>query len=151
MMHPSTGMTRRSFLTITAMTGGLLAAGGVARLGRSDASSSQPVTVRDERLLMGTVIHLAVVAPDAVQGQGAIAATFSAMQRLIGYFDYRRADSALGIPAGTRGALISSEGSTVVKPSATQKRWNERTATRPRAIDAGASSARPSSSTSALR
>ncbi|MBP7964886.1 MAG: FAD:protein FMN transferase [Caldilineaceae bacterium] len=97
MMHPSTGMTRRSFLTITAMTGGLLAAGGVARLGRSDASSSQPVTVRDERLLMGTVIHLAVVAPDAVQGQGAIAATFSAMQRLIGYFDYRRADSALGI------------------------------------------------------
>lgn len=95
--QPSTGITRRSFLTITAVAGGLLAAGGVARLGRSAASGSQPVTVRDERLLMGTVIHLAVVAPDAVQGQTAISATFSAMQRLIGFFDYRRADSALGI------------------------------------------------------
>lgn len=86
-------ITRRSFLTITAAAGGLLAVGGFAKLG----GGRQPITVRDQRLLMGTVIHLAVVAPDAGQGQAAIDATFSAMERLIGLFDYRRADSALGL------------------------------------------------------
>ena len=94
MMPSSTPMTRRSFLTITAAAGGLLAVGGVVRTGWG---SPQPVTVRDERTLMGALIHLAVVAPDADQGAAAIAATFTAMQRLIEFFDHRRPDSALAI------------------------------------------------------
>ena len=83
-------MTRRAFLAITAATGGLLATGGFVH-SRGDT----PVTMREQRMLMGTVIHLAVVAPSARQGRAAIADTFAAMQRLTALFDYRQPQSAL--------------------------------------------------------
>ena len=89
--RPPARLTRRSFLTMTAVAGGLLAAGGLVQAGRR----GEIATVREERLLMGTVIHLAVVAPDVDQGKAAIVKTFSAMERLIELFDYRRPQSAL--------------------------------------------------------
>lgn len=84
-------MTRRSFLTITAVTGGLLAAGKAVNLTRPP----RQIPVREQRLLMGTTIHLEVIAPSESAGRAAIEATFAAMQRLIALFDYRRPDSTL--------------------------------------------------------
>ncbi|MBI1296604.1 FAD:protein FMN transferase [bacterium] len=86
-------MTRRSFLTITAVAGGLLAAGQAVNLTRP----RRQINVREQRLLMGTTIHLAVVAPSESDGRAAIEATFAAMQRLIALFDYRRPDSTLSM------------------------------------------------------
>ncbi|MEZ4633602.1 MAG: FAD:protein FMN transferase [Caldilineaceae bacterium] len=83
--------TRRSFLTITAVAGGLLAVGASLDL----APPRGQTIVRQERMLMGTLIHLAVVSPNARRGQEAIDVTFAAMQRLIAIFDARRPDSTL--------------------------------------------------------
>ena len=88
---PQQRITRRSFLTITAVAGTLLAAGQAVNLTRQRGQ----IMVRDQRLLMGTTIHLAVAAPSESDGKAAIDATFAAMQRLIALFDYRRPDSTL--------------------------------------------------------
>jgi thiamine biosynthesis lipoprotein len=90
-------MTRRTCLRITAVAGGVLAAGGLAR-GFAD---SKQVTVRATRTLMGVLIHAAVVTNDASAGQATLDSTWAAMQRLIDVFDYRPADSALARLART--------------------------------------------------
>jgi thiamine biosynthesis lipoprotein len=46
-------------------------------------------TVRETRMLMGTVINLAVVAESKLAGEAAVAATFAELERQIGIFDHR--------------------------------------------------------------
>lgn len=82
-------ISRRQFLKITAAAG-TLAAGGVF-LGRQ--MLPRLTTLQETRLLMGTLINLAVITNNREQGRAAIEATFARMQRLIGYFDHRQPGS----------------------------------------------------------
>lgn len=95
--RPPEKLNRRDFLKITAlMAGGLAAAGLSARGGLlAQLAASQAVTVREQRYLMGTVIHLAVVAPDRAAGLEAVQAAFERMESLIGLFDPRRTGGTL--------------------------------------------------------
>jgi FAD:protein FMN transferase len=85
-------MSRRDFIKITAALGGVLLGGGISSM----LANAQPTIVHEARLLMGTIINLAVIAADQKQGQDAITATYAAMQTLTQFFDYRRPDTALG-------------------------------------------------------
>lgn len=82
------GISRRRFLQITAAAGTLLAGGRLL-------SRHTLHTIRETRTLMGTVINLALVTPDAADGQEAAVRTFAEMARLILLFDHRRPDAAL--------------------------------------------------------
>lgn len=86
-------VSRRQFLQITAVAGSLLAGGQVLR----HLQRLQPVTVRQTRLLMGTVVNLALVVADEAEGEATIAATLAEMERLISLFDHRQPDSPLAI------------------------------------------------------
>jgi thiamine biosynthesis lipoprotein len=89
-MNPKCG--RRDFLKISAVASAALAGAGCA--GRRWLTGA-PVTVRDTRLLMGTIINMAVVAPSEGAGQDAIEAAFGEMARLIGIFDHRQPSASL--------------------------------------------------------
>ena len=84
---PATSFNRRKFLQITAAAGGLALAGGLLSPLFLSGKNSAHTAVRT---LMGTRIHLTVVAEESRQGQTAIDATFAAMQRLIAFFDHRQ-------------------------------------------------------------
>ena len=83
--------TRRRFLQILAVGG--LATGGVV-LARQWPSGA-PGVVRETRLLMGTPVHLAIVAPDHATARNAIALTFAEMERWVAILDHRRPESPL--------------------------------------------------------
>lgn len=83
--------SRRDFLKITAISGALLAGGGLLRSWLSEL----PGRFQETRLLMGTVINLTVIAEDAQQARGALAATFREMERLIAIYTHRQSDSPL--------------------------------------------------------
>ncbi len=85
--------SRRSFLTISAAAAGLALAGGA--LGQQGRPATRH-TVRAERILMGTRIHLSVVGPKASAAH-AVEATFAAMERLIALFDHRQPATALSL------------------------------------------------------
>jgi thiamine biosynthesis lipoprotein len=85
--------SRRDFLKIVAFSGLALGLGtGVTRRWLALQSTA---TVEDTRLLMGTVVHLALYAPDANSGQEALQAVYAEMERLIAIFDHRHVDSPL--------------------------------------------------------
>ena len=84
----TTGISRRRFLQITAAAGTLLVGGRLS-------SRRVAHTIRETRTLMGTVINLAVVTPDAGAGRDAVARTFAEMARLIALFDYRQPRTTL--------------------------------------------------------
>lgn len=86
-------LSRRHFLKIVAGTG--LAAGLGAGLTRRLLEEGILARVAETRALMGTVVNLTVVAPDAAAGWVAIDATFAEMARLVAIFDHRRPESAL--------------------------------------------------------
>jgi thiamine biosynthesis lipoprotein len=85
-------LTRRDFIKITALAGGVLVGGGLLRLSLEPKS----IIVRDTRMLMGTVIDITLVAESNEAGQAALNATFSEMERLTHIFNYREKDSQLG-------------------------------------------------------
>ncbi|MFW6097957.1 MAG: FAD:protein FMN transferase, partial [Chloroflexota bacterium] len=88
---PTQRFSRREFLKISAVAGGLLAGGGLlARTGRRG-----PHTIKETRTLMGTVINLALVTMDPEEGQRLTGATFAEMERLIGMLDHRRPEATL--------------------------------------------------------
>jgi thiamine biosynthesis lipoprotein len=85
-------VSRRRFLQITAATGALALAGAVM----APALLAPPAKTRSAvRMLMGTRIHLTVVAEDSRRAETAITATFDAMARLIAHLDHRQPTSAL--------------------------------------------------------
>lgn len=84
------GISRRQFLKIFAVSAGVLAGGRLLQ------QQSRWRTLEETRVLMGTVINLAVVSEDGREGRRAIAATFAEMERLIWLFDHRQAAGPLG-------------------------------------------------------
>jgi thiamine biosynthesis lipoprotein len=85
-------LTRRDFIKITALAGGVLMGGGLLRLSLEPKS----IIVRDTRMLMGTIIDITLVAESNEAGQATLNATFSEMERLTHIFNYRENDSQLG-------------------------------------------------------
>ncbi len=86
--------SRRSFLKISAAAAGVAIAGGALGLQGRPATLH---TVRAERILMGTRVHLSVVGPDADAARAAVDVTFAAMARLITLFDHRQSAGPLGV------------------------------------------------------
>lgn len=86
-------LTRRDFIKITALAGGVLIGGGLLHL----SGETQNIIVRDTRLLMGTIIDITLVAESDQAGQTALNDTFSEMERLTHIFNYRENDSQLGM------------------------------------------------------
>lgn len=93
------GLSRRRFLKIFAATAGVLAGGRVLQSERLN-------TVQETRMLMGTVVNLALVSDDEREGRQAMAATFAEMERLIRLFDHRLATAPLG-QLNRRGVLAA--------------------------------------------
>lgn len=89
--QPANTISRRQFLKITAVAGGLLACGRLLQ-----TSLDYPDhTLRETRTLMGTVINLVVIAPERQAGCDAIKETFAEMERLIACFNHRQQGTAL--------------------------------------------------------
>jgi thiamine biosynthesis lipoprotein len=86
-------MNRRGFLRISAACG--LAAGLSLPLVRQLVAAGELAALHETRLLLGTLIHLNLIAPSSEQGQQASQAAFGEIQRLAGILDHRRADAAL--------------------------------------------------------
>lgn len=83
--------SRRDFLKITALAGGIVAGG--ALVGRELA---MPLfTWKETRLMMGTVIHITVISRDEDQARSALGTAFTEMERQIVLFDHRNAESPL--------------------------------------------------------
>ena len=89
--QPTTKMNRREFLKISAVAGGFLAGGSLLR----HAARYATQTVKEARTLMGTVIQVTLVTPDAEQGRQVVEDTFSEIERLVSILDHRRPQSAL--------------------------------------------------------
>jgi len=96
-------LNRRQFLKITAVataiTGALLA-------GRQLKINQTAVPFTQTRALMGTVIHLSVIAGNTGAAQNAVEAAFAEMARLIAIFDHRQPASPLA-QLNQTGALVS--------------------------------------------
>ena len=83
-------LSRRQFLQITAAAGLTLGVGYLSR-----TLWAHPTTIQETRILMGTVINLALVTEDKQEGERVVAAAFAAMERLIALFDHRQPDTPL--------------------------------------------------------
>ena len=90
-LHPKPSLSRRRLLQITAAMGGLLLAGGAA----STLAGPRTYTHTATRWLMGTTIHLTVVAPSPAAAQQVVNATLDEMARLVAIFDHRQPASPL--------------------------------------------------------
>lgn len=84
-------VNRRDVLKITAVMGGLAAAGGLIDW----LSPPEIVKVVESRYLMGTLINLALIADRRDDAEAALRATFHRMETLIRIFDPRQADGPL--------------------------------------------------------
>ncbi len=80
--------SRRDFLKITAFTAGVAGLGLAAR-------GPRLAEAHDTRYLMGTLVSLAVVGPDAAAAQAALEAAYAEMAAQIAIFDYRTPTAAL--------------------------------------------------------
>jgi thiamine biosynthesis lipoprotein len=87
-------LSRRDFIKITAVAGGALV-GGKLLLDLFD--EQRYITLKETRVLMGTIINLAVVAHSQSDAEHAIEATFTELERQIAIFDHRSSDSPVTI------------------------------------------------------
>lgn len=85
-------ISRRDVLKITALMGGLAAGGRFL----SRTLTPPAVRVSEQRVLMGTIIHLALIAESRDVGQAAIQAAFDHMEAQIQLFDPRQQDGPVG-------------------------------------------------------
>lgn len=89
----NTQFNRRDFIKITAIMGGVLAGGKfLFPLIKDDF-----VTVKETRLLMGTIINLAVVAETKTAGEAVVDATFAELERQVAIFNHREPDSPISV------------------------------------------------------
>jgi thiamine biosynthesis lipoprotein len=79
-------LNRRDFIKITAVAGGALVGG---KLLLNLFEEQQFITLKESRVLMGTIINLAVVANSKPDAEHAIEVTFAELERQIGIFDHR--------------------------------------------------------------
>jgi thiamine biosynthesis lipoprotein len=84
-------LSRKGFIKITAITGGILVGGKYL----FDLIGEEYVTVRDTRMLMGTIINLVVVAESKFAGKQAVMTTFAELGRQAAIFDHRTSDSPI--------------------------------------------------------
>jgi thiamine biosynthesis lipoprotein len=84
-MKKNMKITRREFIKITAAASGLLVGGGYL----FHQLEGQFVTVKETRMLMGTVINLSLIAESKFAADQAITATFAELERQIAIFDHR--------------------------------------------------------------
>ncbi len=92
-METKKALSRRDFIKITAVAGGSLLGGKYL----IDWLSDDSVTVKDTRVLMGTIINLAVIAENKAAGEAAVAATFAELERQIAIFDHRTAGTPVSM------------------------------------------------------
>lgn len=85
-------LSRRRFLQITAATA---AVSGLYLAGRRLPFGPRVTTVSQTRLLMGTVVNLALISADIMAANRVVDSVFTEMERLIGLFDHRRPQSPL--------------------------------------------------------
>lgn len=110
MKSPSTTLSRRQFLSITA-SAGLLIAGGFG-LANDTKKAKASEAFKETRLLMGSVANLTVISDNPVQARTAVNATFDHMQALEAILSHFREDSQLsqlngmGSVSGAHPALI---------------------------------------------
>jgi len=81
-------ISRRDVLKITALMGGVVAGGRFLNRTLTPAA----VRVSEQRVLMGTIIHLTLIAENQDAGQAAIQAAFDHMEAQIQLFDPRQQD-----------------------------------------------------------
>lgn len=86
-------ISRRNFIKISAVAGSMLVGGKLL----FDLAADEFVTVKETRLLMGTVINLAVVAESRAAGEAAVESTFAELTRQVGIFNHRDAGSPLSV------------------------------------------------------
>ena len=86
-------ISRRDFIKISAVAGSLLVGGKLL----SGLIGDGLAVVKESRLLMGTIINLAVVAESRGAAEGAIKATFAELERQVGIFNHRDTTSPLAI------------------------------------------------------
>lgn len=85
-------ISRRDFIKIAAIAGGILTAGDFFR----HMPIARYSIVQDSRLLMGTIINITLVAQTQTEGKDAIDSTYREMNRLIKIFDFRNSECELG-------------------------------------------------------
>jgi len=86
-------ISRRNFIKISAVAGSMLVGGKLL----FDLAADAFVTVKETRLLMGTVINLSVVAESRAAGEAAVESTFAELTRQVSIFNHREAGSPLAI------------------------------------------------------
>jgi thiamine biosynthesis lipoprotein len=87
-------LSRRDFIKITAVAGGALV-GGKLLIDLFD--EQRFITVKETRVLMGTIINLSVVAHSQSDAEHAIEATFAELEHQIAVFDHRSPYSPVSI------------------------------------------------------
>ena len=85
--------SRRDFIKITAVIGGVIAGGKQLK----NLLEEEFLTVRETRLLMGTVINLAVAADRRSSAEAAVAAVFGELERQVAIFTHREPNSPLAV------------------------------------------------------
>lgn len=88
-----TGISRRDFLKITAVVGGVVLGASIVQ---KDSLGDQ-ISLTETRNLMGTIIHLKVVCHSETLGRNALGATFAEMERLVCLFNWRNTNSQVAI------------------------------------------------------
>lgn len=88
-MNQKMKISRREFIKITAIAGGVLAAGKFL----ADYTSKRLASIQETRFMMGTIINLSVIGLSKADAEQAVAATFTELERHIGIFDHRAAGS----------------------------------------------------------
>jgi FAD:protein FMN transferase len=91
--HLPASISRRNFLRITAIAGGVLIGGSSLKR----AITRPMVSFQETRVLMGTIVHLQIISADDDLARKAVEATFSEMERLIRLFDYRCSSAPLAV------------------------------------------------------
>lgn len=86
-------ISRRDFIKITAMAGSALLGGKMLL----DLLDEGYITVKETRVLMGTIINLAVVAESKPAGEQAVAAAFAEFERLVAIFNHRNPVSPVAV------------------------------------------------------
>ncbi|MCP4140124.1 MAG: FAD:protein FMN transferase [Chloroflexi bacterium] len=92
-MEHKQSLSRRDFIKITAVAGSVLAGGKLL----FDLVKDEVTTVSESRLLMGTIINLAVVAESNAAGEAAIEVTFTELERQVAIFNHRESESPVAI------------------------------------------------------
>jgi thiamine biosynthesis lipoprotein len=87
-------LSRKDFIKITAVAGGALVGG---KLLLNLFEEQRLITVKETRVLMGTIINLAVITHSQSDAEHAIETTFSELERQIAVFDHRSQNSPAAI------------------------------------------------------